>query len=405
MRVIGLMSGTSADGIDAALVAVRRRRGGLDARLEAFRHLAYAPELRRRLLGASDGAALGAEELAILGREIGERQAAAVRGLCAKASIPTSAVDLVGCHGHTVHHDPSGARVTLQIGEAAVVAVRTGITTVADFRPADVAAAGEGAPLVPAAHAWLFRHATRGRAIQNLGGIGNVTYLPPGSGLDGVLAFDTGPGNMVIDAIVRRVTRGARWFDAGGRGAARGRVDEDLVDCWLRHPYFRRRPPKSTGRELFGERWVDAMIADAKRRRVTGNDLLATATALTAASCADAYRRFLVPRGRIDEMWVCGGGSANPTLLAMLRARLPGVAVGVCDDLGTPSRAVEAVAFALLAVATALGLPGNVPAATGAARPLVLGKVVPGASYEGLRLRASAVRPSRPRSRASARRA
>jgi anhydro-N-acetylmuramic acid kinase len=405
MRVIGLMSGTSADGIDAALVTVRRRGGGLDARLEAFRHLAYAPELRRRLLGAADGARFRAEDFATLGREIGECHAAAVRGLCAKAAIPTSAVDLVGCHGHTLHHDPATAQVSMQIGEAAVVAVRTGITTVADFRPADVAAGGEGAPLVAAAHAWLFRHAKRGRAIQNLGGIGNVTYLPPGSGLDGVLAFDTGPGNMLIDAIVRRATGGARWFDAGGGGAARGRVHEDLVRGWLRHPYFRRRPPKSTGRELFGKRWVDAMITDAKRRRVRGDDLLATVTALTAASCADAYRRFLVTRGRLDEVWVCGGGSANATLVAMLRERLPGTAVGVCDDLGTPSRAVEAVAFALLAAATALGLHGNVPAATGAARPLVLGKIVPGASYDRLRLRASAVRPSRPRSRGSGRRA
>lgn len=405
MRVIGLMSGTSADGIDAALVTVRRRGRGLDARLEAFRHLAYAPELRKRLLGAADGASLGAEDFATLGREIGERHAAAVRNLCAKAAIPTSAVDLVGCHGHTLHHDPSGGEVTLQIGEAAVVAVRTGITTVADFRPADVAAGGEGAPLAPAAHAWLFRHAKRGRAIQNLGGIGNVTYLPPGSGLAGVLAFDTGPGNMLIDAIVRRATRGARWFDAGGRGAARGRVDEELVQRWLRHPFFRRRPPKSTGRELFGARWVHAMITDAKRRRVRGDDLLATATALTAASCADAYRRFLVTRGQLDEVWVCGGGAANPTLLAMLRTRLPGIAVGVCDDLGTPSRAVEAVSFALLAAATACGLPGNVPAATGTEHPLVLGKIVPGANYDRLRLRASAVRPSRPKSRASERRA
>lgn len=405
MRVIGLMSGTSADGIDAALVAVRRKGLDLAARLEAFRHLAYPSELRRRLLDAADGASLRAEDFAILGREIGECQAAAVRGLCAKAAIPTSAVDLVGCHGHTLHHDPSGARVTWQIGEAAVVAVRTGITTVADFRPADVAAGGQGAPLVSAAHAWLFRHAKRGRAIQNLGGIGNVTYLPPGSGLDGVLAFDTGPGNMLIDAIVRRATRGARWFDAGGRGAACGRVDEDLVQGWLRHPYFRRRPPKSTGRELFGTRRVDAMIADAKRRRVRGDDLLATVTALTAASCADAYRRFLMTRGPLEEVWVCGGGSANPTLLAMLRARLPGLAVGVCDELGRPSRAVEAMSFALLAAATACGLPGNVPAATGAARPIVLGKIVPGSSYDRLRLRASAVMPSPPKSRASERRA
>jgi anhydro-N-acetylmuramic acid kinase len=387
MRVIGLMSGTSADGVDAALVRVARRGPGLSARLEGFRHVAYLPAMRRRLLGAADGAPIGVAELAILGREVGERQAAAVIGICRATKTTLAAIDLVGCHGHTLHHDPSGDRVTLQIGEAAAIAVRTGITTVADFRPADVAAAGEGAPLVPAAHAWLFRHRRIGRAIQNLGGIGNVTYLPPGAGLGGVTAFDTGPGNMLVDALVRRMTRGREWFDAGGRRAARGTVDETLVRAWLRHPYFRRRPPKSTGRELFGAAYVDAMTADAKRRRLSSEDLLATATALTAASCADAYRRFLAPRGPLGEIWVCGGGSANPTLLAMLRDRLPGIRVRASDALGMPSRAVESVAFALLAAATVLGLPGNVPAATGAARSLVLGKIVPGLNYRRVLLR------------------
>lgn len=387
MRVIGLMSGTSADGIDAALIAVGRRGAGLTARLEAFRHVAYASPVRQRLLAAADGAAIGAAELAILGREVGERQAAAVSGLCRQARVSLGEIDLVGCHGHTLHHDPSGDRATLQVGEAAIVAVRTGITTIADFRPADVAAGGEGAPLVSATHAWLFRHARRGRAIQNLGGVGNVTYLPPGSGLADVIAFDTGPGNMIIDAIVRRATRGQRWFDADGRAAARGRVDETLVRGWLRHPYFRRRPPKSTGRELFGSAYVDTMVAEARRRRVAGDDLLATATALTAATCADAYRRFVLPRGPLGEVWVCGGGSANPTLLAMLRERLPGISVRVSDALGVPGRAVESMAFALLAAAAALGIPGNVPAATGAIRPLVIGKIVPGANYARLRLR------------------
>lgn len=381
------MSGTSADGLDAALVRVGRRAVGLAVKLEAFRHVAYPPAVRRRLLAAADGAPIGAAELAALGRDIGERQAAAVTGLCRQARTPLASIDLVGCHGHTLHHDPERGRVTLQVGEPALVAVRTGITTVADFRPADVAAGGEGAPLVPAAHAWMFRHPRLGRAIQNLGGIGNVTYLPPGSGLDGVIAFDTGPGNMLVDALVRRLTRGRQWFDVDGRRAARGRIDDALVREWLRHPYFRRRPPKSTGRELFGSTYVDAMLADGRRRRLTEDDLLATATALTAATCADAYRRFLAPRGPLAEVWVCGGGSGNPTLLAMLRQRLPGITVGTSDALGMPSRAVEAVAFALLAAATALGLPGNVPAATGSTRPLVLGKIVPGENYDRVRLR------------------
>jgi anhydro-N-acetylmuramic acid kinase len=389
MRIVGLMSGTSADGIDAALVRIGRRGDRLTARLEAFRQVAYPPAVRKRLLTAAGGARVGAGELAALARDVGERQASAVTGLCRSVGVALATIDLVGCHGHTLHHDPKAARVTLQIGDAALVAVRTGITTIADFRPADVAAGGEGAPLVPAAHAWLFRHPRRGRAIQNLGGIGNVTYLPPGSGLAGVVAFDTGPGNMVIDAIVRRLTRGREWFDRDGRRAARGRVDEALLWTWQRHPYFRRRPPKSTGRELFGAAYVDALIDAARRRRLSGDDLVATATALTAASCADAYQRFLARRGPLDELWVAGGGSMNSTLLAMLRARLPRVAVATSDALGLPSRAVEAVAFALLAAATALGMPGNVPAATGAARPLVLGKIVPGDNYERLQLRAA----------------
>jgi anhydro-N-acetylmuramic acid kinase len=381
------MSGTSADGVDAALVSIRRRGAALSARLEAFRQFAYPAAMRRHLLAAAEGAPLGAGALAALGRDVGERQAAAVIALCRRAGVSRSAIDLVGCHGHTLHHDPKRGRVTLQVGDAALVAVRTGITTVSDFRSADVAAGGEGAPLVPAAHAWLFRHPRRGRAIQNLGGIGNVTYLPPGAGLEGVMAFDTGPGNMVIDAVVRRLTRGRRWFDRDGRSAARGRVDAALLAEWRRHPYFRRRPPKSTGRELFGTAYVEALLGDATRRGVSGDDLLATVTALTAASCADAYRRFLSKRGPLDEVWVCGGGSANRTLLAMLRAELPRIDVRTSDALGMPSRAVEAVAFALLAAATALGIPGNVPAATGAARPLVLGSVAPGANYDRLRLR------------------
>lgn len=361
MRVIGLMSGTSADGVDAALVEVRRRAGGVAARLVALESVPYPTPLRRRLLAAASGTALGAGEVALLGQLLGERFADAVRAVCRRARVASGAVDLVGCHGHTLHHDPAGARVSLQVGEAAIIAVGTGITTVADFRPADVAAGGEGAPLVPLAHACLFRDHRRGRAVQNLGGIGNVTYLPPGRGLTGVVAFDTGPGNIVVDALVRRLSQGRRWFDAGGARAGRGRVDEGFVAELLRHPFFRRRPPRSTGRELFGEEYVDAFVAAGRRRRLGDDDLVATATALTAASCADAYRRFLARRGRLDEVLLCGGGAANRTLVGMLRRMLPRAVVRATADVGVPTQAVEAVAFALLAVAAAFGIPATCP--------------------------------------------
>ncbi len=400
LRVIGLMSGTSCDGVDAAVVRVRRRGDALRATLESFATTKYTPAMRRRLLRVAGGAAVPAAEVAALGGALGERFAAAVSTIRRQHAQP---IDLVGCHGHTVHHDPVHARVTLQLGEAAIVAVQTGITTVADFRPADVAAGGEGAPLVPFVHAALFRDPRRGRAVQNLGGIGNVTYLPPGAGVVGVRAFDTGPGNIVIDGLVRRLSHGRRWLDVGGARAARGRVDPVLVARLLRHDVFRREPPKSTGRELFGEAYVDALITAGRRRRLSDDDLIATATALTAASCADAYRRFLLPHGPLDEVLVCGGGTANPTLMAMLRDALPFASVHSTAAHGVPAQAVEAIAFAVLAAATVWGLPSNVPAATGASRPLVLGKIVAGANYAGVRLR-SAATPLRSATRARRRR-
>jgi anhydro-N-acetylmuramic acid kinase len=384
LRVIGLMSGTSCDGVDAAVVRVRRHGTALRATLETFATTPYTPAMRRRLLRVAGGAAVPAAEIAALAGALGERFAAAVSALRRRARARS--IDLVGCHGHTVHHDPTGARVTLQLGEAAIVAVRTGLTTVADFRPADVAAGGQGAPLVPFVHAALFRDTRRARAVQNLGGIGNVTYLPPGRGVADVRAFDTGPGNIVIDGLVRRLSHGRHWLDRGGVCAARGRVDDALVARLLRHEVFRLEPPKSTGRELFGEAYVDALVTAGRRRRLSDDDLVATATALTAASCADAYRRFLLPHGPIDEVVLCGGGADNPTLVGMLRAALPFASVRTTAALGVPAQAVEAVAFAVLAAAAVWGMASNVPAATGAARALVLGKIVPGANYASVTL-------------------
>jgi anhydro-N-acetylmuramic acid kinase len=374
------MSGTSLDGIDAALVDVAGRRPRV--RLIGFRTTPYPAALRRELLAAAEGRPLDAGRFAALHVAVGARMADAVLALCRAQRVPPARVALVGSHGHTVHHAPSRG-VTWQIGEPAPIAVRTGITTVANFRTADVAAGGEGAPLAPWAHHVLFAHPRRRRAVQNLGGIGNVTYLPPGADASRVVAFDTGPGNMVIDGVVRVLSRGRRWMDRDGRLARRGRVDDALLATLLRHPFLARRPPKSTGREDFGAPVVDWLMREARRRRLADADVVATATAFTARATADAYRRFLPP---LDDVLLAGGGSRNPALVAALAAALPGVRVRPVDALGYDADALEAIAFALLAWAAALGRPGALPRVTGARRPVVSGQIAPGRGYHGLRL-------------------
>ena len=378
LRVVGLMSGTSADGVDAAVVDIPRGGG---ARLVAFRTFPYPPKLRRAVLDLCRPETARVADLCQLNFVLGEVFADAVGRLARKAGIAPAEIDLIGSHGQTVWHDPRGRRFgrrrvrsTLQIGEPCVIAERTGVTTVADFRPRDIAAGGEGAPLVPHADWVLFADARRSRAMQNIGGIANVTYLPAGGGPEAVLAFDTGPGNMVIDRLVFLATGGRRSYDAGGRIAAGGTVREDLLAEWLKHPYFRRRPPKSTGREEFGWDYADGLWRQGRRRRVGTGDLLATATALTAASIAAAYRRFLP--GPVDEAIVSGGGARNKTLTAMLTRRLAPAKVMPSDAVGLDADAKEAVAFAVLAAETIRGRAGNVPAATGAGRAVVLGKIV-----------------------------
>ena len=382
--MIGLMSGTSLDGIDAALVDIHGRRPLV--RPLGSRTTPYPSQLRARLLAAAEEAPLSAGALARLHVAVGEHLAEAALGLCRTLRIPPARVALVGSHGQTIHHAP-GAHCTLQIGEPAVIAVRTGITTVANFRVADVAAGGEGAPLAPWAHHVLFAHPRRARAVQNLGGIGNVTYLPPGSGPMKVVAFDTGPGNMVIDGVVRRLSRGRAWMDRDGRLARRGRVDDGLLAALLRHPFLRRRPPKSSGREEFGADVVARLVRDGRRRRLADADLVATATAFTARATADAYRRFLP---RLDEVLVAGGGSRNPTLVAALAAALPGVRVCPVDELGVDGDALEAYVVALLAWAAATGRSAVLPPVTGARARPVLGQIAPGRSYGGLRPRRGA---------------
>lgn len=378
LRVAGLMSGTSADGVDAAIVDI----GPRGVHLVAFETFPHPPDLRQQIFKLFDPAQARVDDLCHLNFVLGEAFAAAVLRLARKSGVPPASIDLIGSHGQTVCHIPEGRRFgrrtvrsTLQIGEPAVIAERTGITTVADFRPRDIAAGGEGAPLVPFADFILFCDRRRTRAVQNIGGIANVTYLPAAGEARDVLAFDTGPGNMLIDRAAFLATRGRARYDAGGRMAARGRASARLLAELLRHPYLARRPPKSTGREMFGVPFADAIWRRARRRGLAPLDIVATVTALTVHSIAGAYRRFLPAMP--DEVILCGGGAENRTLVRWLREALRPARVAPMDEFGLPARAKEAVSFAILAYAAAQGIANNVPSATGARRPVVLGKIVP----------------------------
>jgi len=396
MRVVGLMSGTSTDGIDAALVEIGGRSikfgkfgrsGGSprsSLRLLAFQTTPYPEELRNRLLRLASGAPLPIAEACRLNARLGEEFAAAALRLIRRAGVARPTVALIGSHGQTVCHLPEPEREgrwrlrsTLQIGEPSIIAERTGIATIADFRPRDQAAGGHGAPLTPLLHDALFRHPTRGRVVVNIGGISNLTYLKPGATRKNLLAFDSGPGNMLLDGIAHERSRGRLSMDAGGRLAGRGRVCAPLLARLLAHPYLRRRPPKTTGREAFG---LPAMRQRFGRYWMTLStaDLLATATAFTARSIAVHCDRFITGRGPVDDVIVGGGGSRNPTLMRELQAALPAARVSMMEAHGYDSRSVEAMAFALLAYEAAQGRANNVPAATGAARPVVMGKIIPG---------------------------
>jgi anhydro-N-acetylmuramic acid kinase len=380
MYVIGLMSGTSADGVDAALVDVRGTGHDLKIMLKAFRTFPYPTAFRERLLQAMGGGTV--EDVCHLNGVLGEWFARATLKVLKAAGLSPRRVALIGSHGQTLHHLPKPrrepligpVRSTLQLGAPAVIAERTGITTVADFRSRDVAAGGEGAPLTPYLHYLLFRHPSRARAVVNIGGISNLTYLPAGGSLRLVRAFDTGPGNMVVDGVMRSVTGGRYQFDRSGRLARAGKVDEGLLRRLLQHPFLRRRPPKSTGREEFGERFVDRLVLLGRLAGLSDADLVATATAFTARTIADAQK--FLPR-RAAEVFISGGGARNPTLMRMLQDAI-GIPVRPVEALGWDGRALEAVAFAVLAYQHVKGVPCNLSHVTGAKRAVVLGTVTPG---------------------------
>ncbi len=397
MIVAGVMSGTSADGINVALVKVSG--AGFNTRFELVAHYEYpypAP-VRRAVLAAMNAGRASVADLARLNFLLGELYASAVIATEKRFGMK---VELVGCHGQTLYHqgEPApclGKRIaaTWQTGEGAVIAARVGAPVVSDFRPADMAAGGKGAPLVPFLDYLIYRDARVGRIVQNLGGIANLTALPAGASPGQVIAFDTGPGNMVVDAVMERLY--ARPYDRDGRVAAKGQPLEAVLKVLLQHPFFQRKPPKAAGREEFGREFV----ADFLRRcgRARKQDVVATATALTARSIGEAVKKFVllssgakarihagsygtakaVPLHRSSEYVISGGGAKNRTLVNMLRAQLEplGLALRSSDEFGIPSVAKEAVAFALLAYETWHRRSSNIPAATGARRPAILGKI------------------------------
>jgi anhydro-N-acetylmuramic acid kinase len=431
MVVAGAMSGTSADGVDVAVCRISPARdAGGTPRVKLLGHvgMAYPKAVKAAVMRAMDAQAISVAELARLNWRLGEVYADAVEKAGATLGVETKAVGLsrdahlsrdktaakmghpasarhgsssrelrlglVGCHGQTVYHQGAAekylgkaVRATWQMGEAAVIAERLRVPVVSDLRPADLAAGGQGAPLVPMLDYCMFRSAKVSRVLQNLGGIGNLTAIPAGAGVDGLMAFDTGPGNMVIDACMKRLY--GREFDRGGAVARRGRVLQEVVARVLSEGYFSALPPKSCGREQFGDAFVLRFVAMCRKaggHEVRDEDVIATATALTAASIVDAYRRFVAghvkgaaPLARV-EFVVAGGGAKNASLMGMLRDGLEPLKVKVrlMEELGVPAQAKEAVAFALLAWLSWNGLAGNVPAATGAQRTVVLGKVCHG---------------------------
>jgi len=376
--VAGVMSGTSADGVDVAIVSIQGRGSYLSFDLLLHDHSEYPAPIRKAVLAAMNASKISVAELSRLNFRLGEFYAEAV-SKAQKKSRQTK-LYLVGCHGQTIYHQGSatpylGKQIacTWQTGEGSVVAARLGVPVVSDFRPADMAAGGKGAPLVPLLDYAIFRSAHKGRIVQNIGGIANLTAIPAGGRPEDLVAFDTGPGNMVIDQLMQILFK--KDYDRGGAVARKGSVLQPVLEQSLNATYFQQQPPKTAGREEFGDEYAQAFLR--RCGRAAKADVIATATALTASSMAQALKSFVLKKSNYRDWVVSGGGTKNATLMEMLRkeAKSMGLLLRHSDDFSIPSQAKEAVAFALLAYQTINGLPGNVPSATGAKRPAVLGKV------------------------------
>ncbi|MBQ26956.1 MAG: anhydro-N-acetylmuramic acid kinase [Nitrospiraceae bacterium] len=377
LNVIGLMSGTSADGIDASLVSIKGHGPRMIVKLLAFASSTYPRKLQAHILQICESGT--GPEVCDLNVTLGERFAATALKLIRLSGLTNHDIHLIGSHGQTLyHHSRAPHRSTLQIGEPAIIAERTGVTTVADFRPRDMAAGGEGAPLTPYAHHILFQHKTRSRLIVNLGGICNVTYLPSTMTGGTIAAFDVGPGNMMINSAITHITKGKARQDTNGSTAAKGRINQALLTALSKHPFLKRRPPKSTGREEFGNAYVQRLMRDARRCKMQNEDFVATVTAFTAQA-ANTSQRFL--KGTVDEVILAGGGTKNHTLVKEFRTAFAPISVNTAEAYEWNSKTIEATAFAIMAYQTIHGTPNNLPSVTGADRLVVMGKILPGRSF------------------------
>lgn len=383
-HVVGMMSGTSVDGVDAALVEISGTDSEPKVKLLAFENKPYPPQVREKIFSLFTPANATVDKVGYMNFLLGEIYAKSALSVIEKAGMKPEEIDVIGSHGQTIWHapipeSPDGIPVayTVQIGEGSVIAERTGILTVSDFRVADMAAGGQGAPLVPFSEYLLYRREKETILLQNIGGIGNMTVMPAGAKSRDVFAFDTGPGNMIIDAVISAVTGGEKTYDAGGETAAKGKVCNALLDILKEEPYYRQPLPKTTGREHFGVQYTEKILSWWKENPIPVEDLLATVTDLTAYSIADAYERYVLPKYRASEIIVGGGGSYNATLLRFMKERFAphGVAVRTQEDLGLSSDAKEAVAFALMADCCMRGKANTLPSVTGAEHPAVMGKI------------------------------
>jgi len=373
------MSGTSLDGIDVAIIDITG--SGFKAKINVLtsHSVPYPRQIREALLAVSN-TSTQTGDISRLNFLLGELYVEALEETAERAQIPLNTIKLIGCHGQTIFHEGQGAQYlgkkvasTFQIGESSVISERTGIDVISNFRERDVAAGGKGAPLVPYLDYLLIRHRGRGRVAVNIGGIANLTAIPPNTSTDRVIAFDTGPGNMVIDQLVSRITQGGQTYDRDGAIAASGQVDPKLLAKLLRDKYFRAKPPKTAGREQYGAEFVTKLLDT----ELSSEDLIATATALTAESIALGVRNFVTPEMRVDEVFVSGGGTHNPTLMRLLTKAMNPIPVKESTEVGLDVDAKEAIAFAVMAYETAHQRPSNVPMATGARRSVVLGKLTP----------------------------
>ena len=383
-RVVGLMSGTSVDGIDAALVEIGGTDEAPEVRLVAFEDRPWPEEVRKQIFPLFRPETATVDKIGYMNFLMGEIYAQSVSSVVEKAGLTLADIDLIGSHGQTIWHAPElcgkagfPVRFTVQIGEGSVIAARTGVPTVSDFRVADMAVGGQGAPLVPFSEYLLYRRPGETILLQNIGGIGNMTVLPGDEGPEAVYAFDTGPGNMIIDAVVSALTGGEKTYDAGGAMASEGKVDQELLAMLQQDPYYSMPLPKTTGRELFGVQYVEKILDYRREHGLSDADLLATVTDLTAWSIVDAYARYVLPKRQATELVVGGGGSYNATLLGFLRERFApyGVKVRTQEDLGWSSDAKEAVAFAIMADCCVREKPNVLPSVTGARAAAIMGKI------------------------------